>query len=59
MYLNNLLCPSVLVNFTTSSYTLEVNATTAVVNVTAFGSFSRILFVQVIPDATYIPRGGN
>jgi len=56
---NNFNITLVLVNFTASSYIAEVNATIAVVNVTAFGSFNSILILEVIPDATHIPRGGN
>jgi len=46
------------VNFTASSYIADVNATTAVVNVTAFGCFNSTLYIQVIPDATYVLKGG-
>ena len=46
---------SVLVNFSTVSYTAGVNATSVIVRVMAFGSFDTPFLVEVKPDI--VPEG--
>ena len=47
----------VLVNFSEPSYRADVNATSVIVRVTAFGSFDFVFLVEVVPDAVNIPEG--
>jgi len=46
----------VLVNFTASSYDLEVNQTEAIIRVTAFGQFDTNFVVNVVVKALEIPE---
>ena len=49
----------VLVNFSADSYRAGVNATSVSIFVTAFGSFDSQFIVEVVPDGTDVPEGGN
>ena len=49
----------VLVNLTASNYKAGVNATSVVISLMAFGSFDSQFIVEVVPDGTDLPEGGN
>ena len=49
----------VLVNLTADSYRADVNATFVVISVMAFGSFDSQFIVELVPDGTDLPEGGN
>ena len=49
----------VLVNLTADSYRADINATSVEISVMAFGSFDSQFIVEVVPDGTDLPEGGN
>ena len=46
-----------LVNFSATSYRADVNATSVIVRVMAFGFFSEAFIVDVVPDAEDFAEG--
>ena len=59
MYVYNLLTcvTAVLVNFSAASYRANVNTTSVIVRVMAFGSFASPFLVEVVPDIDDVPEG--